>query len=134
MVHRIPKQIEYLDSLINLSDVDCLDNLRMICAAFSKLCYLLQHVGRLVDSKYVSIREKVSLFLSILAHHKKNRIVRFNFKRSGQTVSKHFHVVFNSVLRMHAILLVTPMSVDDDCTNARWKWFKVNNFDGNGCK
>ncbi|KAG8391004.1 hypothetical protein BUALT_Bualt01G0142900 [Buddleja alternifolia] len=98
MAHRIPKQIEHLECLIELNDVDCIDNLRMSRVAFARLCYLLEHIGGLVNSRYVTVKEKVALFLSILAHHKKIRIVHFDFKRSGQTVSNHFHAVLNAVL------------------------------------
>ncbi|KAK6128563.1 hypothetical protein DH2020_037707 [Rehmannia glutinosa] len=96
----------------------------MTRGAFAKLCYLLKHVGGLKDSRYVSINEKAALFLFVLAHHKKNRIMRFDFKRSGQTVSRHFHDVLNAVLRLHNLLLVNPQAVDDNCTNPRWSSFK----------
>ncbi|KAK6147591.1 hypothetical protein DH2020_018503 [Rehmannia glutinosa] len=124
MVDRIPKQIEHMQELIELSDVDCLNNLRMTRVAFSKLCYLLKHVGGLTDSRYVFVNEKVALFLSILAHHKKVRIVRFDFKRSGQMVTAHFHVVLNVVLRIHSLLIVKPESIADDCLIPSWKLFK----------
>ncbi|KAK6155493.1 hypothetical protein DH2020_009741 [Rehmannia glutinosa] len=128
MASRIPKQIEHLDDLILRNDVGCLDNLRMTRGVFAKLCYLLKHVGGLVDSRYVSVNEKATLFLSVLAHHKKNWIVRFDFKRSGQTVSRHFHDVLNVVFRLHTSLLVSPQPVDDNCTNPRWSSFKEYEF------
>ncbi|KAK6136850.1 hypothetical protein DH2020_029405 [Rehmannia glutinosa] len=124
MADRIPKQIEHSDDLILHNDTNCLDNLRMTRGAFAKLCYLLKHVGGLRDSRYVSINEKAALYLSVLAHHKKNRIVRFDFKRSGQTISRHFHDVLNAVLRLHNLLLVNPEPVDDNYTNPRWSSFK----------
>ncbi|KAK6151365.1 hypothetical protein DH2020_014000 [Rehmannia glutinosa] len=96
----------------------------MTRGAFAKLCYLLKHMGGLRDSRYVSIKEKVALFLSVLAHHNKNRIVWFDFKRSGQTISRHFHDVLNAVLRLHNLLLVNPEPVDDNCTIPRWSSFK----------
>ncbi|KAG8384008.1 hypothetical protein BUALT_Bualt04G0073400 [Buddleja alternifolia] len=124
MAQRIPKQIEHLECLIELNDVDCIDNVTMSRVAFARLCYLLEHIGDLVNSRYVTVKEKVTLFLSILAHHKKIRIVCFDFKRSGQTVSNHFHAVLNAVLRLHTLLRVTPRPIGHDCTNPRWKWFK----------
>ncbi|KAL8484743.1 hypothetical protein ACS0TY_027155 [Phlomoides rotata] len=63
--------------------------------------------------------------LSILAHHTKNRIVKSNHIRSGRTVSKHFHRVLNFVIRFHSILLSQPRPIDENCTNERWKHFKV---------
>ncbi|KAG8370064.1 hypothetical protein BUALT_Bualt14G0078800 [Buddleja alternifolia] len=124
MAHKIPKQIEHLENLVELNDVDCLDNLRMPRGPFTKLCYLVKNVGGLTDSKYVTVKEKVALFLFILAHHKKMRIVLYDFKRSMQTVSKYFHEVLAAFLKLHTMFLVTPIPIGDDCTNLRWKFFK----------
>ncbi|KAL8474404.1 hypothetical protein ACS0TY_031032 [Phlomoides rotata] len=64
------------------------------------------------------------MFLSILAHHKKNHVVKFNHQRSGQTVSQYVYAVFLAFLKMHTVLFVKPDPVPTDSTNPRWKWFK----------
>ncbi|XP_073042022.1 uncharacterized protein [Primulina eburnea] len=92
--------------------------------AFARLCYLLTNVGGLVDSIYVRIEENVTMFSSILAHHKKTRLVGHDYIRSGHTISTHFHQALFSILMLHHILLVKPSPVDDACTNESWKWFK----------
>ncbi|KAL8489563.1 hypothetical protein ACS0TY_025467 [Phlomoides rotata] len=88
--------------------------------AFSRLCSLLQDLGGLTNSKYVNVQEKVAMFFSILAHHTKNRSIKFQCKRSGQTVSKHFH----SVLKLHSLFLVQPERVAEDSKDPRWQNFK----------
>ncbi|KAL8478025.1 hypothetical protein ACS0TY_030069 [Phlomoides rotata] len=108
-----------MSDLCEVSGEDCRDQLRMDRAAFHKLCFLLQSVCRLKPSRRVTVHEKVAMFLSILAHHTKNRCVKFAFKHSGQTVSKHFHAVLSCVLRMHAMLLVKPQPVNEDLTDPR---------------
>ncbi|KAH6797715.1 nuclease [Perilla frutescens var. hirtella] len=35
----------------------------------------VKHMRGLVDGRYVSVQEQVAMFLSVLAHHKKNRVV-----------------------------------------------------------
>ncbi|KAL8490583.1 hypothetical protein ACS0TY_022554 [Phlomoides rotata] len=114
ILDRIPSQMRNMSYLCEVSDEDCKDQLRMDRAAFHKLCFILR----------VSVPEKVAMFLSILAHHTKNRCVKFAFKPSGQTVSKHFHAVLNSVLRLHAIFLVKPQPITEDETNPRWQSFQ----------
>ncbi|KAG8380631.1 hypothetical protein BUALT_Bualt06G0035800 [Buddleja alternifolia] len=52
------------------------------------------------------------------------RIVRYDFKRSMQTVIKYFHEVLTAVLKLHTMFPVTPVPIGDDCTNPRWKFFK----------
>ncbi|KAH6771362.1 hypothetical protein C2S52_016165 [Perilla frutescens var. hirtella] len=113
-----------MHNLVHLDDVTCLDHLRMNKNTFGHLCFLLENVGGLVPTLHVQLPEQVAMFLSILAHHTKNRIVKYNFKRSGYTISKHFNVVLNALLKLHSILLVKPQPIADDSTNDRWKFFK----------
>ncbi|KAL8556453.1 hypothetical protein ACS0TY_004049 [Phlomoides rotata] len=65
------------------------------------------------------------MFLSILAHHKKNYVVKFYHQRSGQTVSHYVNAVLLAILRLHSVLFVKPVPIPDDSTNPIWKWFKV---------
>ncbi|KAL8514165.1 hypothetical protein ACS0TY_013336 [Phlomoides rotata] len=124
MVDRIPQQLEHLNELTQLSDVDCFNNLRMKRDTFNRFCYLLRHSGGLVDGRYVSVGEQVAIFLSVLSHHSKVRVVKFCFKRSSHTVHQHFHNVLRAVLNLHGSLLASPTPVDDECTHSRWKHFK----------
>ncbi|XP_057770914.1 protein ALP1-like [Salvia miltiorrhiza] len=124
MLHRIPDQVKHLNRIIGFSDVDCLTNLRMDRNTFGRLCLLLRDLCGLKNGRFVSVEEQVALFLSVLAHHKKNRVVKFDFWRSGQTVSHYIHVVLRAVLRLHGILLVRPTAVQEASTDPRWKWFK----------
>ncbi|XP_039119008.1 uncharacterized protein LOC120255179 [Dioscorea cayenensis subsp. rotundata] len=66
----------------------------------------------------------VALFLYILSHHAKNRIVKREFVRSGETISRQFGLVLLSVLRLHTELFKKPDPVPQDSTDLRWKWFK----------
>ncbi|KAL8481633.1 hypothetical protein ACS0TY_027948 [Phlomoides rotata] len=122
MADRIPKQIEHLSELVELNDINYFENLRVNRSTFNILCYLLCHSGGLAAGRYVTVSEQVALFLSVLSHHSKVRVLKFNFKRSGQTIQTYFHNVLRTVLKLHSILLATP--VDDDCTHPRWKHFK----------
>ncbi|KAL8488377.1 hypothetical protein ACS0TY_024598 [Phlomoides rotata] len=124
ILDRIPAQMRNISFLCEVSDIDCRDQLRMDRATFQKLCFILQSVCGLKSSSRVGVSEKVAMFLSILAHHTKNRCVKFAFKRSGQTVSKHFHAVLNIVLRLHAMFLVRPQAICKDSDDPRWGKFQ----------
>ncbi|XP_039120006.1 uncharacterized protein LOC120256373 [Dioscorea cayenensis subsp. rotundata] len=65
-----------------------------------------------------------AMFLNIIAHHVKNRIIKFDFVRSGETVSRHFHAVLKSVILCHGVLLKKPEPVPENSIDFRWKWFK----------
>ncbi|KAL8466355.1 hypothetical protein ACS0TY_035454 [Phlomoides rotata] len=124
LLDRMPGQIRSLHELVDANDDDCKDALRMDRAAFGGLCDLLQTIGGLRNSKYVSVQEKVAMFFSILAHHTKNRSVKYQFKRSGHTVSKYFHSVLQCVCKLHSLFLVEPEPIPDDSTDPRWQDFK----------
>ncbi|KAL0404489.1 UNVERIFIED_CONTAM: hypothetical protein Sradi_2089700 [Sesamum radiatum] len=72
MYHRIPEQVKHLIQITDISDVKCIDNLRMSRNAFARLCQLLSIGGGLQSTRHVSVAEQVAMFLSIIAHHKKN--------------------------------------------------------------
>ncbi|XP_042026162.1 uncharacterized protein LOC121773378 [Salvia splendens] len=124
MVPKIPDQVKHLSRLVGVTDVDCINNLRMDRNTFGRLCLLLRQISDLSHGKYVKIEEQVAMFLGVLAHHNKNRIVSFTFLRSGHTVSRYLHAVLNAIIKLHAILFVKPEPVPDDCTDSRWKWFR----------
>ncbi|KAL8502391.1 hypothetical protein ACS0TY_021513 [Phlomoides rotata] len=121
MIDRIPSQIHHMNRLMQLSEADCISHLQMDRNAFGRLCLLLKELGGLVDGKHVFVEEQMSMFLSILAHHKKNRVVKFSFLRSGETVSRYVHLVLKSIIKVHSVLLARPTPVPNDSTNTRWK-------------
>ncbi|XP_057774301.1 protein ALP1-like [Salvia miltiorrhiza] len=124
IVSRVPDQIKHLRRMIGTNDIDCIVNLRMDRNTFGRLCHILRELGGLVEGRYVSVEEQVAMFLSVLAHHKKNRVVRFDFWRSGQTISHYVHAVLGAILKLHQFFLSKPKVVPDDCTDPRWQWFK----------
>ncbi|XP_028051140.1 protein ALP1-like [Camellia sinensis] len=87
------------------------------------LCTLVRSVG-LSDSKYVLLEEKVAMFLNVIAHDYKNRNIKFNFMRSGQTVSQYFNDVLKAILRLQGVLLKTPEPITANCTDDRWRCFQ----------
>ncbi|KAG8364693.1 hypothetical protein BUALT_Bualt18G0025000 [Buddleja alternifolia] len=80
--------------------------------------------GGLTHTKHVKITEQVAMFLLVLSHHTKNRIVKQHFVRSRYTVSVIFHQVLNALLRIHTCFLSTPKPIEENCSSDRWKWFK----------
>ncbi|KAA0033487.1 uncharacterized protein E6C27_scaffold261G00210 [Cucumis melo var. makuwa] len=86
---------------------------------------MLRTRGGLEATQYVDVEEMVTIFLHIVAHDVKNRVARRHFARSGETVSRHFNVVLNVVLRLHEILLKQPDSVTHSCSHEKWRWFQM---------
>ncbi|XP_057770902.1 uncharacterized protein LOC130990693 [Salvia miltiorrhiza] len=91
---------------------------------FRRLVNMLQTTGRLRATRNLTVDEQVAIFLYILAHHQKNRTMKTNFLRSGETISRYFNKVLSAVLRLQGHLLKAPMPIAEDSTDVKWKWFK----------
>ncbi|KAL8515705.1 hypothetical protein ACS0TY_014401 [Phlomoides rotata] len=104
---KVTHQLNKLHFLINYNDETGKDHIQMNSNYFNRLCFLLQNLGGLISTRNVSISEQVAIFLIVLSHHTKNRVVKHNFGHSGYTISKHFNSVLNTLLRLHRVLLTT---------------------------
>ena len=121
--HQI-RQLSYF-RIIHSSDLVCRENTRMDGRIFSILCHLLRTIAGLTSIEIIDVKEMVAMFLHILAHDVKNRVIQRDFVRSGETVSRHFNLVLLAVLRLHDELLKKPQPVTNTCTDSRWRCFKV---------
>lgn len=122
--HPFQIQLDNLNKLFKGNESDCFDQIRLTKAAFMMLCTMTRSVG-LSDSRYVVLEEKLAMFMSTVAHHKKNRVIKYDFTRSGHTVSKYFNEVLLALIRLHGVLLKAPEPIPANCTDERWKWFQV---------
>ncbi|KAH6827596.1 hypothetical protein C2S53_015281 [Perilla frutescens var. hirtella] len=91
---------------------------------FVRLCSRLEATGIICSTKNMLVDEQVAMTVHILAHHQKQRTINNNFERSGETISRHFRRVINSIISIQGELLKKPEPVPDSCTDERWKWFK----------
>jgi hypothetical protein len=89
----------HFQRIIYTSDVACIENTRMDRPAFHKLCKMLKGIGGLVPTQHMCVEELVAMFLHILAHHIKNRMIRRQFVRSGETISRHFMNVLLALVK-----------------------------------
>ncbi|XP_031111888.1 uncharacterized protein LOC116015858 [Ipomoea triloba] len=114
---------EYVQRILNNNEL-CISLLRMNLQTFSKLCEMLESLGGLKPTRNMTIGEQVVIFLHILAHHVKNRVIQYNYGRSGESISRAFHKVLNAIMHLQGHLFRTPEPISANCTDSRWKWFK----------
>ena len=57
-------------------------------------------MGGLVRTRNVPTSEAVSIFLHILAHNLKYRVVQFSYCRSKETISRQFNDVLRVVMKV----------------------------------
>ena len=108
------------------------DIIRMRPSAFAKLCEILWGTGRLKDTRNAFVEEQVVKFLYILAHNGRIRTVSFFFRRSNETISRHFHNVLKAVIYLEDQFLLQPneAEVPQQIQNSHkfYPYFKVNIF------
>ncbi|KAA0037743.1 retrotransposon protein [Cucumis melo var. makuwa] len=120
--HRI-RELAYF-RMIHESDLVCRQSTRMDRRTFAILCHLLRNVAGLSSTEIVDVEEMVAMFLHVLAHDLKNRVIQREFVRSGETVSRHFNIVLLAVLRLYEELIKRPVPVTSNCNDQRWKCFE----------
>ncbi|XP_060175874.1 uncharacterized protein LOC132606406 isoform X2 [Lycium barbarum] len=89
----------YTLELLSGSSRQCLELMRMSRDAYVRLCQNFRHNGWLTDSKYVSVEEKIAIFLSIIGHNERFVVIKRRFQHSSQTIHKYFHEVLEAMMK-----------------------------------
>ncbi|XP_047259984.1 uncharacterized protein LOC124892855 [Capsicum annuum] len=80
----------------------------MTPSSFTGLCEILVRDGGLRPTVQVTVEEQVAKTLYLLAHNVTNRELSFIFRRSGESVSRHFHVVLRAILGLYEKFIKQP--------------------------
>jgi hypothetical protein len=80
----------FLNRLYRGTEADCIEQLRVSKGSFFKLCKILKEKGQLIRTRNIPTTEVVAMFLHILAHNLKYRVVHFNYCTSKETIGRPF--------------------------------------------
>ena len=97
---------------------------------FFQLCDLFRARQLLTDSIHSSIEEQVAMFLHVVGHNQRFRVLKFTFRRSIETVSRYFKEVLFAIGELRDEMITPPAtSVPPKILgNRRWyPFFKVRN-------
>ena len=75
----------------------CREMFRMDKHVFHKLCNTLRQRGLLRDTAGVMIEEQLAIFLNVIGHNERNRVIQERFQHSGETISRHFNNVLEAI-------------------------------------
>ncbi|CAL5009792.1 unnamed protein product [Urochloa decumbens] len=112
-----------LKEMYHGSEVTCYDKLRLTKRNFHDLCALLRERCGLRDSVYIAVEEKVAMFLLVVGHGLKMRLLRGDYKRSLETISRHFSDVLTAILSLSAEFIKLPDPSIHPPDDYKWKWF-----------
>ena len=94
-----------MERLTLIDNEDCHNQLRMGNDAFARLVNILRGISHLKNSAHSNVEEQVVKFLHIVGHNLTNRTMKFYFKRSSETVSRHFHQVLRVIISLDDVFL-----------------------------
>ncbi|KAJ9544803.1 hypothetical protein OSB04_024510 [Centaurea solstitialis] len=100
---------QFTNELLEGTDTQCIDLLRMNRVAFVQLSAHFKAKGWLTYSKHISVEEKMAIFLMIIGHNQRYRVVKNRFQHSTQTIHKFFHEVLDKMIEF-AKEMVVPTS------------------------
>ncbi|KAG4949260.1 hypothetical protein JHK82_042466 [Glycine max] len=115
----------FLNRLYRRTKTDCIEQLRVNKKAFFNLCRILQEKGKLVKTRNVPIAEVVAMFLHILAHNLKYRVVHFSYCRSMETISRQFKNFLRAIMKVRKEYLKFHDYKLEGSVENKWRWFKV---------
>ena len=85
---REQERIQNLNYIYNCNDVEALWMLQMKRAPFARLFKTFRSRGLLQDSINTSVEEQVAMFLHVVVHNQRFRVIHNTFRRSMETISR----------------------------------------------
>ncbi|KAK5817483.1 hypothetical protein PVK06_022407 [Gossypium arboreum] len=104
-VNRDYERENYINSILYSGDQHYIDVIRMRPIAFFNLCDILSRNNLLQSTKSVNIREQVVIFLHIIGHNVRFRVIGSRYYRSIETVHRYFRVVLRAVLKLYKLVI-----------------------------
>lgn len=117
-----------LQAIYKSTDRECVSMIRMSRAPFFALCDLSRQRGLVPETTGCSVEEQVAMFLHIVGHNQRFRVVHHSFARSIETVHRNFHQVLYAVGELRNELIKPPSSTTHPriLGSPRWNpFFKV---------
>jgi hypothetical protein len=128
MLERDIERQNNLQFIFESDDTHCVNLLRMRRAPFFQLCHLFRDRDLLRDNVNSTIEEQVVVFLHVVGHNQRFRVIELTFRRSMETISRYFQEVLYAIGELHNEMIVPPStSVHPKILSSRrwYPYFKV---------
>ena len=101
----------YTLELLTGPGTQCHDLMRFSRTAYVRLCDHFRQKNWLQDSRYITVEEKMAIFLIVIGHNERFRVLKHDFQHSSQTIHSCFHEVLNGMMEF-AKEIIVPTSFD----------------------
>jgi hypothetical protein len=105
------------------SETNCYDKLRLTKRNFHDLCAMLREKCGLKDSTLVTVEENLAMFLQVVGHGIKMRMLGGTYQRSIETISRNFASVLSAILSLHREFIKLPDPSVNPPNDYKWRWF-----------
>ena len=131
-INRSQEREHYINSILCSSDVHCIDQIRMSPYAFYELCDTLERRNLLQATIHMPVRGQVIIFLHLLGHNVRFRVIGSRFYRSTETIYRYFLVVLDAILKLYPDVIrqpdsSTPTPLEIRQSQRFYPWFSVSN-------
>ncbi|KAL6649400.1 hypothetical protein ACP70R_013624 [Stipagrostis hirtigluma subsp. patula] len=123
MLHRDRERAANLRFIYESDDSHCVELLRMKRAPFFQLRDLFRSRGLLKDSIHTNIEEQVAMFLHVVGHNQRFRVIKMTFRRSIETISRYFQEVLFAVGELREEMIQPPSSAVPPKILASRRWY-----------
>ena len=132
MFQRDQERLANLNYICNKNEVEAVNMLRTGRAPFAKLVETFRTRGLLKDSIHTCVEEQVAMFLHVVGHNQRFRVIHNIFRRSCETISCYFKQVMYAVGELRGEMIKTPTGQTPQKIRNRYIWypyFKVSSSD-----
>jgi hypothetical protein len=112
-----------LQMMYNYNDVECIAMLRMKRVPFFSLCNLLRSRKLVLETVGCPVEEQVAMFIHVVGHNQRFRVVHQSFRRSIETVSRIFHQVLYVIGELRADMIKPPSTATHPKIMGSHRWF-----------
>ena len=128
-VNHAAERKHYINSILHGSERLCVSQIRMKPIPFHHLCHILIEGEHVRLTFHMSVQEQVLIFLHIIGHNVRFRVIGSRFHRSIDTVHRYFKVILRGVLKLYRALIRLPSEdTPPEIRDSRrfYPYFKVN--------
>ena len=123
MFARDQERIANLNYIYNNNEVEAVQMLRMGRAPFYELVKRFREGGLLRDSIHTSVEEQVAMFLHVLGHNQRFRVMHSTFRRSCETISRYFKQVLFAVGELRHEMIKAPTGQTPTKIRDSYRWY-----------
>ena len=112
-----------MNYIYNNNEVEAVNMLRMGRAPFAKLVETFITIGLLKYSIHTGVEEHVAMFLHVVGHNQRFRVIHSTFRRSSETISRYFKKVLYAVGELRGEMIKAPTGQTPQKIRNSYRWY-----------